>query len=54
MPDESRTLKAPVVPDAVTAEVITLVKGEVALIKAAILFQRSDRFILVTLAEGLK
>ena len=41
MPDKGGSLEAPVVPDAVTAEVITLVKGEVALIEAAILFQRN-------------
>ena len=54
VPDKGWPLKAPVFVDAVAAEVVALVKRQVALVEATIFLEGGDGFVAVIFAKGLK
>ena len=54
MPDEGWALETPVIPNAISTEVIALVKREVAVVEPTVFLESGDGLILITLAERLE
>ena len=53
VPDKRRAFEAPVVPDAVVANVPLFVKSQMAGVEASLDFKATQRFVLVRLTERL-
>src|SRR5688572_10267748 len=53
VPDERGSLQTPVIPDAVLAEIVRLVEGQVTPVESALALERLDHFIAVRLAVWL-